>query len=312
MTKHHAKTLSLFELTQMFPKEEDAIRYLEELRWGSEPFCTKCGSTEKITKQAKHLGRYWCGACRGYFTARTGTPMEYGKVDARKWIFTAYLLMTARKGISSLQLSKEISVSQPTSWYMLHRLRVACGEQMQAIPLSGEVEIDEAYFGGLERNKHESKKRKQGRGKVGKQIVLGMRSRNGKVKAMVMNGADKAAIQPAIKENIEQGATLYTDTYGAYKDIGDEGYTHESVNHSAKEFVRDMAHTNGIESVWAVLKRGFNGVYHHWSMKHCQNYVNEFAFRLNEGNCKRDTQDRLDDLFRSMVGKTITREALTA
>ena len=304
------KVLSLFELTKMFPTEKKAIRYLEGLRWGKKPHCVRCGCTGKITPQKKHFGRYWCGDCRKYFTARTGTPLEYAKIDVRKWIFTAYLLMTARKGISALQLSKELEVSYPTAWYMLHRLRLACGSDMEA--LSGEIEVDETYIGGLDRNRQLSKKQKVGGGISGKVQVLGLRQRGGKVKAMSVDKSDGKTLVERVGENVEPGSTVITDDFRAYKIMSKRiPVKHKVVKHSAKEFVDGMAHTNGIESVWAVLKRGYKGVYHNWSMKHMQNYVNEFTFRLNEGNVKRDTQERLDSLFSGMVGKTITYKELT-
>ncbi len=284
---------------------------LEQLRWGTKPVCVKCGCTGRITKQKNYKKGYWCGDCRGYFNAFTETPLEHNRVrDARMWLFAAYLLMTARKGISAMQLSKELDVSYPTAWYMLHRLRLACGNNLEA--LSGEVEMDATYIGRAEKNKHSHKKLKAGRGTVGKQAVLGMREREGRVKAMPVEGEDKATIHSAVLANIEVGTTIYTDDHKGYKDIGGDYYQHESVKHSAREYVNGMAHTNGVESVWSVIKRGFNGVYHNWSKKHCQQYVNEFTFRLNEGNVKRDTQDRLDDLFKAMVGKTITYEQLVA
>ena len=305
MKKRIAKTLSLFELMRDFPTEKEAIAYLERLRWGDKPCCTRCGATDKLTKQKKP-GRFWCGYCRQYFNAWTDTPLEYGKVKMHKWIYATYLLMTSRKGISSLQLSKELDVIQETAWYMLHRLRVACGNDMDA--LRGIVEVDEVYLGGKDENRHENKKLHE-KGKAERQIVLGLRERGGKTVAMPIAHADKETLHGAVHKHVRPGSTICTDENPSYRGVA---HRHKTVNHSAKEYVNDMAHTNGIESVWAVLKRGFNGVYHNWSKKHCHQYVNEFAFRLNEGNCERDTQDRLDDLFRSMVGKTITYKELTS
>ena len=312
--KRIAKTVGLFDLMEKYSTDTKARKYFENLRWGKEVVCIRCGGFQKITKQKKHPGRYWCGDCRKYFTAFTDTPLEYAKVSPRKWIMAAYILMTARKGVSSLQLSKELSLSQPTAWNILHRLRLACESSMEA--LEGEVEIDETYLGGLDKNRKHSKKQNPGSGsKKDKVAIMGMREREGRVRAIVIEDGKGETLQRVVRENVLLGSTLYTDENRGYVHLGDQyggEYKHERVKHSAKEFVNGMAHTNGIESVWAVLKRGFNGVYHNWSKKHCRAYVNEFTFRLNEGNCKIDTEDRLDSLFKSMVGKTITFKELTA
>lgn len=147
-----------------------------------------------------------------------------------------------------------------------------------------------------------------GRGAAGKQAVLGMRERDGRMKAKPVERMDKPILQGAIQEQVETGSKVYTDEHGGYHGLA--GYDHASVYYSAKEYVRGVAHANGIESLWAVVERGFGGVYYHWSGKHCARYVDEFAFRLNEGNCERDTIDRIDDVCRNAVGKRLTYERL--
>lgn len=312
-------TISTFQLFALFPDEESARVYLEGRIWPSGPVCPACGSGERVstlgTCATRKPGFYRCLPCGFDFTVRTNTVMERSKVPLHKWLYSMYLLVTARKGISSLQLAKEIGVTQKTAWFILGRLREACGGDGPGgglEKLRGTVEVDECFVGGLEANKHEHKKLKAGRGSVGKVAVLGMRERGGRTHAMVIPDTTIATIQNEIHGAVEPGAQLYTDEHGAYSDLDGLFFAHETVNHGAGEYARGSAHTNGIESVWAVLKRGLHGVYHHASPKHLQRYVDEFAFRLNDGNVARHTTRRLDSFVDATKGKRITYRRLTA
>jgi transposase-like protein len=301
-------TISTFKLFELFPDEPSARSYLESRLWPNGARCPECKGGERIT--TRKGGYYRCNACKLDFTVRTGTIFERSHVPLHKWLYAMYLLVTARKGISSMQLAKEIGITQKSAWFVLHRLREACGKDLEK--LRGQVEIDETFVGGLERNKHESDKQKLGRGTVGKVAVLGMRERGGRTKAMPIENVSIEEVQQAIHAHVAVGSTLYTDEHGAYNDLDGLFFRQERVNHSANVYVKGMASTNAIESVWAVLKRGLTGVYHKVSKKHLHRYVDEFAFRLNDGNVARHTLDRLNSFVDAVAGKRITYSELTA
>ncbi len=305
--KEKAEILSTYQFMAQFPDEQAARKYLEDRRWNETRHCPHCGSVRTVSVKGEKPMPYRCQDCREHFSVRTGTILAESKVPMHKWLFAIYLMTTARKGISSVQLAKEIGVTQKTAWFMEHRIREAYDNASDGGLLGSEVEIDETYIGGKEKNKHAKKKIRTGRGAVGKQAVVGICERSGRVRAFPVTGTDKMDLQTAIVENVKRGSKVYTDCHASY--VGMKGYTHEAVKHSVGEYVRGQAHTNGVESFWALLKRGYYGTFHHMSIKHLHRYVNEFSTRHNLGH---DTMACLNVVADGMIGRRLTFQGLTA
>jgi transposase-like protein len=303
-------TISTFKLFEIFPTPESARVYLEGRLWPSGPICPECASGERITTRKD--GFYRCNSCKFDFTVRTGTIFGRSHIPLHKWIYAMYLLVTARKGISSMQLAKEIGVTQKSAWFMLQRLREACSAPDSQDKLRGIIEIDECFVGGKEANKHAHKKQNLGRGPVGKTPVLGMRERGGRTRASVIDHRTIQEIQGKIFDGVEVGSTLYTDDHLAYTGLDGLFYRHDTINHAIGEYARGPVTTNGMESVWAVFKRGLYGVYHQVSRKHLGRYVDEFAWRLSSGNVARHTLERLDSFVKAVAGKRITYQEVIA
>jgi transposase-like protein len=297
--------ISVYDFLKRFPNEETARTYLENQRWDNSIKCPRCESG-KISKWSRKQGWYRCGKCGEPFNVKTNTIFEHSKIPLNKWLFASYLIVTARKGVSSVQISKELGITQKSAWFMCHRIREAMSSGKYIYLLKGIVECDETYIGGKEKNKHNTDKLKQGRGVVGKIPVFGVVERGGKVVSVVVNDTSSETIQGLVGDMVEKDSIVNTDESRSYIGLSQRGYSHNKVNHSARVFVDKMASTNSIESVWALIKRGYYGTFHRFSKKHLQRYVDEFDFRWNQANCKYQTMERIDSFTAGCWGTRLS------
>ena len=291
--KSYRKGISVIQAVRKFSTEERAERWFKHVRC---PFCDSDAVQARPTRKPQP---FRCRACRKDFSVKTNTIMHNSKLPLSKWAIAFYLYSTNLKGVSSMKLHRDLGITQKSAWHMAHRIRETWNDEMDKF--AGPVEVDETYIGGKERNKHESKKQHQGRGMAGKVPVVGMKDRDtGKISAEVVPSTKKPVLQKFVKERTDKDAVVFTDEHPSYVGIN---RPHMAVRHSAKEFVNGMAHTNGIESMWAMLKRGYNGTYHHFSDKHLPRYVAEFEGRHNTRPL--DTDEQMASIVVGAVGKRL-------
>lgn len=314
----------MLDLTNpIYQNAEAAREHLEALNWPNGPVCPHCGNVDqaRITKLAgksTRPGVYKCNECRAPFSVTVGTVFERSKIGLHKWVAATHLMAASKKGISAHQLHRMLGITYKSAWFMAHRIREAMKEDVKSSgPLGGEgktVEADETYFGKTDtqpktRADGQPYEFKSGRkpGPAGKRAVFALVERGGNVRSFHVEKATKEAIREALVRNVSRKSTLYTDESRLYTVTGKEFADHQTVNHSGKEYVRGVVHSNTIENVFSVFKRGMKGTYQHCGEAHLHRYLAEFDFRYNRRSATGvEDNERHDMLLAAIRGKRLT------
>ena len=299
--------MSLIDLMKMFPTEDAATAWFEDVLWAGERCCGKCGNVETRTVPNAKPMPYWCPACRSYFSVRTGTAIARSNVPLRKWAIAIYLCLTSLKSVSSMKLHRDLGVSQKTAWFMLHRIREAWAEHLPGA-FAGPVEADETFVGGRAKNMHAAKRKQlTGRGGADKMAVVGVKDRaTGHVRASVVERVDGPTLTGFVEGHAAPDAIVYTDEATAYTALANR----HAVKHGVGEWVRDQIHINGMESFWSMLKRAHMGTFHKLSPKHLDRYVQEFAGKHNMRNS--GTLAQMRTTAARLVGRNLLYRELVA
>jgi transposase-like protein len=262
--------INLISLVERYHDEDNCRAYLEKLRWPNGVACPRCGSTSVSRIQKPRV--FDCNDCRYQFSVTSNTILHDTHLPLWKWFATAYLMIESKKGISANQVKRTIGVSYKTAWYLCHRIRKAMPENNT---LGGIVEVDETFIGG--------KTEGTGHGfKGNKTIVAGAVQRGGKAVLQVIDNRGRQTLHQFIRNSTKPDAeAIYTDDWPPYRGIGDKDTRHQTVNHSAEEWINGNVHTNSVEGVWSLLKRSITGSYHKLSTKHLNSYLDELEWRFN-------------------------------
>ncbi len=302
--------MNLLQISEM--TEEKARKYLEEIIWPDGIVCPHCGCIDKIypikPSEEKKIrpGLYHCNNCAGQFTVTTKTVMHGSHLTLKQWIMAFHLMCSSKKGISALQLQRNLGLgSYTTAWYLSHRIREAMREFPLKKMLKGTVEVDETYVGG------KTRKEKRGRGSERKTAVLAIVERGGNIVSKPIKKANAKTLKTAIRKTVAKSSRIITDDWPAYRGIGKEfDGGHDVIKHIYKEYIDGDIYTNTAESFFALLKRGIHGIFHHCSKKHLFRYCNEFSFRwkykkVNDG-------ERTEIAIKNMINKRLKFKAVIA
>jgi len=306
---------SLQDAIVYFSNPDNCIAYLAAKRWPNGVICPICGSekvsafnpTRKTWKCSKHHSKR-------EFSVKVGSLAEDSAIGLDKWLTALWMLTNCKNGISSCELARDLSVTQKTAWFMLHRIRLALQDDVFGSKMSGEVEVDETFIGGKARNMHLSERQRRitGTGGKDKTIVFGMLERDGRIRAKVMTDRKRESLQAEIKEHVKVGTALYSDEWVAYKGL-ETDYQHQVVDH-AMRYVDGRVHTNGLENFWSLLKRGLSGTYVSVEPFHLFRYLDEQMFRYNNRATKDNPltdSDRFIYVVSKLFGKRLTFAELT-
>jgi len=296
---------SLMRLTDMFPDEDAATAWFENIFWPGGRFCPRCGCADTERASATSSLPWYCRGCRKPFSVLIGTALERSKVLMRKWLFAIHLEMTSLEGVSSIKPYRDLKVTRKMAWFMLHRIREAWKIE-RAESMRDVVEADETYLGGRKRDRHSKKKSRARHGLVGKSVVVGPKDRDtNEVRAEVVDRRDARTLQGFAEKHTDEGARVHIDEARAY--VGMK-CTHESVKRSSGEYVRSMIHTQGMAKFPGDPETHPQGVYHEMSKKHLHRYVRQFAGKHDV--CKFDALDKISFVVAGMLGKRLMHNDL--
>jgi transposase-like protein len=292
-----------------FQDAEKAREWLEAQRWPQGPHCTHCGSfsVTGLSGTAHRPGVYQCNDCRQQFTVTTGSVMERSKIPLNKWLLAMHLMASSKKGYSAHQLHRTLGITYQSAWFLAHRIREAMGNDKSG-PLGGAgktVEIDETYFGDKDRVTKRTKRGKSGH--ASKRVVVSLVERGGRSRTFHIERATVANVRDVIVRNVSRKSTLHTDESKLYTEVGSEFSKHETVKHTAGEYVRGDVHTNTVEGYFSIFKRGMKGVYQHCGEAHLHRYVAEFDFRYsNRSGLGIEDAERAAKIISQAAGKRLT------
>lgn len=309
MKSHDETPDTLQEIIRYFSDVERAFEYMTTLRWPDGVTCPHCHRKDHTFIRTRKIWR--CKGCRKQFSLKKGTIMEASPLGYDKWVITFWLLANCKNGISSYELARHIGVCQKSAWFLLQRARevMITKDFEPRRKFSGITEADEFYHGGEAKNMHKWKREQKikGRGGSGKVIVLGVMKRGGEVRVTVAPDTKRETVQGFIKQNVRKGSKVFTDTMGGYSGLG-ASYTHETVAHSAHEYVRGEVHCNSMENFWSLVARIFSGTYIYCAAGHLPRYLSEQVYRFN--NRKVTDAVRFERVISRIAGQRLTFQQL--